>query len=344
MPVTVVVGGQFGSEGKGKVAHARAAGTGAGFAVRVGGSNSGHTAVADGEAIALRQVPTPALLPHRPVSVLPPGAYLDVPILMAEVERLGLEPGRLVVDPLAMVVEPSDRALEAGGDLRARIGSTQSGTGAAVARRVMRGPDVRLARDEPALAPFLQSTAPILRRALDRGERVVIEGTQGFGLSVLHNAAYPYATSRDTTAAAAVSEAGLSPLDVDEVVLVVRAYPIRVGGASGPLPRETTWESVAARSGGGPLEEYTTVTGRLRRVADFDPAVVRAAIAANAPTHLVLNHVDYVDAQCREGEPSGAAWAFARWVGDGVGRHVDYVGTGPAHLYAVPASVPEATE
>ena len=82
--------------------------------------------------------------------------------------------------------------------------------------------------------------------------RVVIEGTQGFGLSVLHGGYYPKATSRDTTAAGFLAEAGLSPLDVDDVTLVVRAHPIRVAGEFGTVRqagRTTTWPEIARAAG-----------------------------------------------------------------------------------------------
>ena len=88
----------------------------------------------------------------------------------------------------------------------------------------------------------------MLRRLLSSNERVVIEGTQGFGLSLYHGGHYPKATSRDTTAGTFVGEAGLSPLDVDDVKMVIRTFPIRVAGDSGELPNETTWKAVAAEA------------------------------------------------------------------------------------------------
>ena len=136
----------------------------------------------------------------------------------------------------------------------------------------------------------------ILAGALTQGERLIVEGTQGFGLSILHGGHYPYATSRDTTAAGALSESGISPRDVDCVALTLRTFPIRVGGNSGPLPLETTWETIARDCGSGAdLTEITTVTGRPRRVASFHKEVVFRAIRANRPDLVFLNHVDYFD-------------------------------------------------
>src|SRR5207249_2305427 len=140
-----------------------------------------------------------------------------------------------------------------------------------------------------------------IRELLDEEARVIIEGTQGFGLSVLHSPHYPSTTSRDTSAAAAASEAGVSPRDVDEVVLVLRSYPIRVAGNSGPLANEVDWDTVAADGGAEQeLREYTSVTGLERRVGRFDPGIVRQAIRVNDPSLIVLNHVDYIDAHAGE--------------------------------------------
>ncbi|HEU4441008.1 MAG TPA: adenylosuccinate synthetase, partial [Burkholderiales bacterium] len=65
----------------------------------------------------------------------------------------------------------------------------------------------------------LRSSIALLRENLERGDRVVLEGTQGFGLSLLHSGTYPFCTSRDTTASGFISEAGLSPFDVDQIVM-----------------------------------------------------------------------------------------------------------------------------
>lgn len=329
MPVSVVVGAQYGSEGKGKVAHEIARQRSAVAAVRVGGSNSGHTAMHGDAAIPLRQLPTSALL-DGVVCVIPPGAYIDVPVLEREIRMLSIDQARIAIDPRATVVTDIDRNNERG--LRQRIGSTETGVGAAVARRVRRLGDTLLAGECPALQPYLEDTSRLLRTILDRDETVVVEGTQGYGLSVLHGAHYPMATSRDTTAAAALSEAGLSPLDVDDVILVARAFPIRVAGNSGPLPHEIDWDTVRAE---GDLEsspiEYATVTGRERRVARFDSDVVRRAIACNRPTTFVLNHVDLLMGTVQR-EGADRARRFVASVEAKVARRVDLIGLGPSTL------------
>jgi adenylosuccinate synthase len=171
---------------------------------------------------------------------------------------------------------------------------------------------------------------------LDLGEHVVIEGTQGFGLSLLHSPHFPKTTSRDTTAAAALAETGLSPLDVREVVLVLRSFPIRVAGDSGPFGApEIDWETVTAEGGHhAPLQERTSVTRKVRRVARFDAGIVREAIAANNPSSIVLNHLDHVDAMAAHGLTPRTR-EFLAEVERGIGRKVDLVGVGPGTLLSV---------
>ena len=339
MPVTVVVGGQFGSEGKGKVAHWLAREQGATYAIRVGGPNSGHSAVERGSLVVLRHLPTPVLTGNV-VGVIPAGAYVSVDVLMQEFEAAGLRREQLLVDPAAVVIDDSMRQEEREAGLGAAIGSTVQGVGSAVARRAMRKSSVTFASDCGALRRFLRcDLGLIVSDALSKGERVLVEGTQGFGLSLLHGGHYPYATSRDTTAAGALSEAGLSPRDVDCVALTLRAFPIRVGGNSGPLPREITWEDVSRRSGGNTdLDEYATITGRLRRVAHFDKDVVARAIAANRPDLLFLNHADYFDYAVHEqSELTDRAGQEVSELEHSLGAMIDYVGVGPRGVIRRPA-------
>jgi adenylosuccinate synthase len=334
MPVTVVVGGQFGSEGKGKVAHFFAKEQGATVAIRVGGPNSGHTVTdPSGETVIFRQLPTAALLPYV-VCVLGAGSYIDPNILLAEVARAGLSKDRLIIDPNAMIITEHERREEKNSRLRESIGSTLSGTGAAVQRRIERTASVRLAKHEDRLQRFVKSVVPFLRTKLAAQERVLVEGTQGFGLSLLHSIDYPYVTSRDTTAAAFLSEAGLSPLDVDEIVLVLRAFPIRVGGNSGRLPEEMSWETLSSESGSSaPIIEYTSVTKSVRRVGRFHPDVVRQAIMVNRPTCIVLNHLDYVDFSCRRSNAlSEKASRFVDEVESRIDASIDYFGFGSSSL------------
>ncbi|SNS03092.1 Adenylosuccinate synthetase [Humidesulfovibrio mexicanus] len=323
MPVSVVVGGQFGGEGKGKVAHFFAKEQEATAVVRCGGSNSGHTVVApSGQVHIFRHLPTAAILPGVQL-YMSAGSYIDVEVLQKEIASINLDPRRLIIDENAVVVGPEHRAKERE-DLVARISSTGSGTGAAVADRVMRRKDLLFAKDCAALKPMVGNVSGMLRERLNAKERVLIEGTQGFGLSLLHSPHYPFVTSRDTTAAAFVAEAGLSPLDVDDIILTLRAFSIRVGGGSGPLPNEITWEELANEAGRPDLMEYTSVTKKPRRVARFDSTLPSRAVVVNNPTKIVLNHLDYIKSAASDVTVADAA---VKQYSAMILNKIDYFGT-----------------
>ncbi len=337
MPVSVVVGGQFGSEGKGKVALeiVRRDRTVAAV-VRVGGTNSGHTAVGlDGKTYALRQLPAASIDGSLQV-ILPAGTFIDLGILRHELKVLGLGHDLVAISPMARIITDEHKQWERAGRLGSAIGSTQSGTGGAVmamtAREASNFPLLSVQAEHIAeLQPFLKNTTSELRRLLDAGKRVVIEGTQGFGLSLLNGGFWPKATSRDTSASGFLAETGLSPRDVDDVTMVLRCHPIRVAGDFGPLPGETTWELIAAEAGlPENHREFTTVTNKVRRVAKFEPAIVRSAIEVNRPSRIVLNHLDYVDPRVRNGELTAKARRFVDTIEADIGHRINWLGTGPA--------------
>ena len=335
MGVSVIFGGQWGSEGKGKTTYFFANKLHASTVVRVGGTNSGHTVVNEaGVRTAFQTLPVAALL-EGITCVLPAGSYIDLDILSKEIEMCGLESKRLKIHPNAIIISKSNRNMEAEKHLNREIGSTESGTGEAVISRISRNQNVQLAKYTEELRPYLCDTDEFLRMELRHSHEVIIEGTQGFGLSVLHSKEYPYSTSRDTSAAAFVSEAGVSPFDVKKIIMTLRAFPIRVAGNSGPLPNETTWEEIT-QSAKAPSKilEYTTVTKKLRRVAKFDSDVVKRSIISNCPNIVVLNHCDYFDYSINNKEIiSTQAEKEIEKIELQIGR-IDYIGTGDRTLFS----------
>jgi adenylosuccinate synthase len=198
MSLWVIVGGQYGSEGKGKTAAFLTRAEHFDICIRCGGPNSGHSFVeADGSTRLVRQLPTGFESPWTRL-LIPAGGLISPTVLKAEIETLNLNNSRIGIDRNAMIIEDCDREAEMALGLRERLSSTLCGVGAAVARRVLRGADVRLARDAIAshrwMEPLLADVSAEANRALDRGMRVLVEGTQGFGLSVYHTAEYPKAT------------------------------------------------------------------------------------------------------------------------------------------------------
>lgn len=296
MAVTVVVGGQFGSEGKGKlVAYLAAGARGRVAVVRCGGTNSGHTVDFEGRPYALRQLPSAALVEDAEL-FLGAGMVIDPALLMKEMSDLGVEASRVHVDRNAVVLDKTDVKRETRSKLRPRVGSTLSGTGSATARKVLRDPTQRRAQELRHFRGLVADVSRRLNELIDEGVEVIVEGTQGIGLSLHHSPWFPYATSRDTSAAAFLSEVGLSPLLVQDVIAVFRTYPIRVAGNSGPLRDELSWGEVTRRAGSSiEFQEYTTVTGKLRRVGEFDWDQALDAIRINRPTGLAVHGLDYLD-------------------------------------------------
>jgi adenylosuccinate synthase len=295
MPVTIVVGGQYGSEGKGKVVALLAHERNEPWLVRCGGPNSGHTVTVNGKQIVFRQLPSCS--DHwRATFCVAAGCVVDEDILLRELDLVSVPKERIIVDPRAILVSQRDRDEE--GRMLGHIASTCSGTGLALLRRMQRGVDVRFTKDSPKLQERcrIETVAPILHSVIALDGNVIVEGTQGFALSLLHGPDYPFVTSRDTTAAGFAMEVGISPLLVDEIVMVLRTFPIRVGGTSGPFANETTWEEIRKISGAPEVfRELTSVTKRVRRVASFDLGAVNLACAYNCPTSLAVMGLDRLD-------------------------------------------------
>lgn len=343
MSLWVVVGGQYGGEGKGKISAFITQQEEIDICVRCGGPNSGHTFVDEsGEVVLLRQLPTGYIRPQARL-LIPAGALVDLDVLRYELDTFRIDPHRVGVDRNAMIIEASDKERERSLQLRERLSSTLCGVGSAVARRALRGADVRTAeiaaKDVSWLEQLITNVGDETNSALDKGKSVLVEGTQGFGLSLYHSDSYPKATSRDTTAAGFLGEVGLSPRLVTEIILVFRTFPIRVSGAqAGPLNDEISWEILQKESGyPHPVHEMTTVSKKLRRVARFDWKLASKAVAINRPTVVALNGLDYLSFD-NEGAPcfselSPSAQEFIGRMEKDLGVPVAFCGTSPSVLF-----------
>lgn len=314
MSVCAVVGGQFGSEGKGLIVGHIAKDYN--HHVRVGAANAGHTLYTDlawkqscGDRIpmwekhVMQQVPCAAYANPEAELYIGPGALISPDIFADELDTLGewrgargLEPKVVYVDARAHVITEAHVLLEQASDLAERIGSTSTiareGIGAAQAARVMR--ELGCVTAERF---FMENRWPGVELAdvparLAKADSVLLEGTQGASLS-LTTGHFPYVTSRNTTAAGLCADVGMPPTALDRVILVARTYPIRVAGPSGPFwsdSVETSWEAI----GIDPESERTTVTKKVRRVATFSLDQVEEAVTLNGPTEIALTFADYL--------------------------------------------------
>jgi adenylosuccinate synthase len=286
--ITVICGGFFGDEGKGKVAGYLGLKGGYAAAIRTGSINAGHTVVYDGRVWKLRIVPS-AFVNKDLRLYIARGSLVKVDVLLREISETGVD-NRICIDRYAGVIEDRHVEAERRDDVLRGIGSTFQGVGAATAERVLRR--LRLAWEFKELKPFLCDSVSGVLELIDKGLRAMIEGTQGLYLSLYHGT-YPYVTSRDVSASGILSEAGLGPKYVDDVIVVFKSYITRVG--EGPLEGELSLEEIE-RLG---LIERGTVTGRLRRVAPFNIELARRAVKINSATQIAITKIDALFKEAR---------------------------------------------
>lgn len=299
--ITAVIGAQYGSEGKGAVVHALA--NKYNVHVRVGSPNAGHTFYWNDEKHVMQSIPCGWSNPNALI-VIGRGALINMALLSREVEHIEKYyptfRDRLIIDAKAGVLDECFRAEEGGvcGEMHRRIGSTGEGVGPARMARLSRDPlKFRLfesvAQEYGFGGCMYNDTPEIIYHQYQMGSNVMLEGSQGSGLSLLHSY-WPYCTSIDTNAAAVASEVGIAPRSLTNVLLVARTYPIRVAGNSGPMNNEITWEELSRRIGKD-VSERTTVTKKVRRVGEWDSDLFHRSCILNGPTDVALMFTDYVD-------------------------------------------------
>lgn len=312
--VSFILGGQFGSEGKGAAAAyltAKLAETGNMFDIVTtnAGSQSGHTSVHNETKRVQFHMPTASVVAHDmfargelplnrlPITYLNAGAIIDPDVLMREIETLPNLPGRLFIHPNAAIITPECKEAEGNNDsAQTKIASTRKGVGEALSRKVLRSG--LIARD---YKPFRQ--ANLIRRMdlgihLSSGRSVLAEVPQGFSLGI-DQPFFPHCTSRNCTVSQAISDAGIHPSFCGPSMLVLRTFPIRVGnivegdeqlGQSGDGyldQAETSWDALGVQA------EITTVTKRVRRVFTFSNEQLREAVSAARPEFVFLAFCDY---------------------------------------------------
>lgn len=288
MAATVIVDALWGDSGKGKISAWYAGHLDASFVVRAGtGTNAGHSLyLSDTELVKTRQLPL-AFIHERAQVRVGSGVVVDPQLFHEEVRRYHLEK-RAKVDFRCAVIEPKFIEMEQNNShLKDTVGSTSSGTGQTKAAFVLR--TALQARDWPDLGKYTTDVAKELNEACKRGEEVVIEGSQGTFLSLALSPDYPFVTSDNVTTAASIDDVGLDWRHLKRAVMVVKALPSRVG--AGPMPSEMS-EAKIHKLG---IEEYGTVTGRLRRKAHLDFDLLKYAAMLNGPTEVALTFADHFD-------------------------------------------------
>jgi len=323
MTSTIVVGGFFGDEGKGKIISYLAMKDNPKIIVRGGaGPNAGHT-IRDGDKIyKVRMLPSGFLNKNAKV-MIGPGVVINPDVLLKEITDFDAS-GRSFIDKHCGIIEESHLIRDSKGELKEKIGSTGSGTGPANADRAMRV--LKLAKDIESLSSLIADVPAEINSALSLNQNVLVEGTQGTFLSLWHGT-YPFVTSKDVTASGICADVGLGPKNVDEVIVVFKSYVTRVG--TGPLAKELSLEEAKNKG----WSEFGTVTGRQRRAADFDFDLAKRAIMLNSATQISITKLDVIFPDCAGKtsfeELSNDAQSFIINIENKLNTPVTIIGTGP---------------
>jgi len=325
VPCTVIVGAFWGDEGKGKIISYLALKDKLDFCVRTGSVNAAHTVWAEGNRYALHMVPAAFINPKCRLLVAA-GANVHVAKFLEEVEVTKVH-NRIGVDQNASIIEEKHSVEDKASAVNKGIGTTGWGVGPALEERVRR--TAKLAKDIPELKPYITDGVAEVNDGLDNGKKVLLEGTQGFMLSLFYGT-YPYVTGRDTGASAIASEAGVGPTRVDEVLIVYKSFITRVG--AGPLPGEITKEEAQRRG----WFETAAGTGRDRRSAPFDFDLAKKTAKINGATQAAVTKLDSMFPTCRGARKLDALPAeaknFVKEVEARAGVPVVLIGTGPDAL------------
>jgi len=323
MPSTVVVGGFFGDEGKGKIISDLSKKDNPSIVVRGGaGPNAGHTIRDGSTTYKVRMLPSGFLNKNAKV-MIGPGVVVNPDVFFKEIEEYDVS-GRAFLDKHCGIIEQNHLDQDSKGRLKDTIGSTGSGTGPANAERAMR--TLKMAKDIESLSSYVIDVPDEVNSALKDQKNVLIEGTQGTHLSLWHGT-YPFVTSKDVTASGICADIGVGPKRVDEVLVVFKAYLTRVG--TGPMHNELSAEETEQKG----WAEFGTVTGRPRRAAEFDFELAQRAIMLNSATQLSITKLDVRFPECAgiksESELSTEAKSFIKNIEDKLKIPVTLIGTGP---------------
>ena len=303
MPADVVIGGQWGDEGKGKIVDLMASdySTVARFS---GGNNAGHTVINDLGKFKLHLIPS-GILNNKILCIIGNGCVVDPTVLIGEIDNLAetgikVTPENLIISNKAHMILPKHIKLDNKQEKERedhKIGTTGRGIGPAymdkVARNGFRMEEIsKWPEWSNKLSEFVGDTQKLLRSKLDINENILLEGAQGALLDIDHGS-YPFVTSSNSTIGGALTGTGLVPADIRDTIGIFKAYATRVG--EGPFPTEISkTESVANHI----LEkghEFGTTTGRERRCGWFDIDSAYYSIMTNGFNKIAIMKLDVLD-------------------------------------------------
>lgn len=326
----VIVGIQWGDEGKGKIVDNLAKDYD--IVVRYqGGHNAGHTIVVDGKKFALHLIPS-GILYDDCINLISNGVVLNPEAFLSEISQFDNVEGRIFIDPKAHLILPYHEAIDKlrEQNVKTAIGTTCKGIGPTYVDKVGRNgfrvgdllniedfvlrlkahlesiefyniiynvklPDfnelsMKIRDYAKKITPFIKDTNKILWDAIDSNKRILLEGAQGSMLDIDHGT-YPFVTSSNTISSGACIGSGISPHDIGEIIGIAKAYCTRVGRGYFPSEDFGNEGKILQKNGG----EFGTTTGRARRCGWFDAVACKYAIRLNGITQLALMKLDVLD-------------------------------------------------
>lgn len=328
--VTVVVGLQYGDEGKGKIVDYLAEKSD--VVIRAnGGANAGHTIVLkNGKTLALHQIPS-GITYENAVNIIGNGCFVDPVKLVEEIEDartkgLNITSDNFKISKTAHLVLPIHKQKDAERESGEKSqGSTKAGIAFTAADKSLRegirveaitestkDDLVKLGGQEFAEAAFIISnyfcdSVELIQRLISSDKKVLLEGAQAFGLDINHGK-YPYVTSADTTVSGLMSGSGINYKQVGKVIGIAKAIPSKVGG--GPFVTLIKDEKIAAQTRGekGKVDsEFGATTGREREVGYLDLVALKRAVEVNGVDEIALTKFDCVN---RHGKTTKVAVAY----------------------------------
>lgn len=298
----VVIGAQFGDEGKGKIVDLLA--NKAEYVVRFqGGNNAGHTVKINDDTFKLHHIPSGIFNGKK--CVLGNGVVINPDFLLKEIE--GLEEkginvkNNLFISERAHIIKAEHIARDAKQEEERenKVGTTGKGIGPCYTDKVSRCgtrfsdylenneliPDSKTTLNK--LKQYVTNTSEMLFDAIEKKKNILLEGAQGTFLDIDHGT-YPFVTSSNTIASGACTGSGIPPRKIDRVIGVIKAYTTRVG--FGPLPTEQVNEIGITMIERG--KEYGTTTGRKRRCGWLDLVLADYSRKVNGIDYWVLTKID----------------------------------------------------
>ncbi len=316
----ILVGGQYGDEGKGKIISHLALSDNPEIVARGGvGPNAGHKVLYEGNWYSLRMLPCGFVNKNSKI-MIGAGVCVDPEVFLKELELTGTA-GRAFVDKRCTAILQKHKDEDASAELSKKIGTTKTGCGPAVVSRARR--DGVLIADIPEMQKYTIDVA----QAVNNAKNVLLEGSQGFMLSVLYGT-YPFVTSKDVSASSVAADVGLGPTSIDHVIMVIKSYTTRVG--NGPFPAEIPVEEAVKMN----MQEYGTVTGRPRRTSpELHWEDLRFAVQVNGATQMAVTKLDVRfpgnNGVKKFADLSGEARRFVDQIEAKLGVPVTLIGTGP---------------